>query len=156
MTSRTPTLGVVGILVLLVSIPGDVGAGREVPDFSGSWQLNEELSEDPRSKMRQRRESTGGGLGSGRGGMGRGSGMGDPEAMRDRMRRMEQGSKTLTILHVEPQMTIRTADDRERGLHTDGRKQGRTGGGGTGAEDRCDPRFPHPRSRVISGCRDGG
>ncbi len=56
--------------------------------------------------------------------------MGDPEVTRDRMRRMEQGSQTLTILHVEPELTIRTADDRERLIYTDGRKQARTSGVG--------------------------
>lgn len=130
MTRRSPTLGVLGILALLMSIPGEVGAGRDVSDFSGNWQLNEDLSEDPRSEMRERMEARGGGMGRGGGGMGRGGGMGDPEAMRDRMRRMEQGSKTLTILHVEPELTVRTADDRERVIYTDGRKQVRTGGVG--------------------------
>ena len=137
MTGRSATLGVLGILALLVSIPGEVAAGRDISDFSGNWQLNEDLSEDPRSEMRERMEARGGGMGRGGGGMGpggggmgRGGGMGDPEAMRDRMRRMEQGSKTLTILHVEPELTVRTADDRERVIYTDGRKQVRTGGVG--------------------------
>ena len=138
MTRLNPTLGVLGILALLMSIPGEVGAGHDVSDFSGTWQLNEDLSEDPRSEMRDRTQSRrgggmgrgGGGMGRGGGGMGRGSGMGDPEAMRDRMRRMEQGSKTLRILHVEPQMTVHTADDREQLIYTDGRKQERTGGVG--------------------------
>ncbi len=138
MTRLNPTLGVLGILALLMSIPGEVGAGRDVSDFSGTWQLNEDLSEDPRSKMGERMGRGGGGMGRGGGGMGRGGGgmgrggggMGDPEPMRDRMRRMEQGSETVTILHVEPQMTIRTADGRERLIYTDGRKQERTGGVG--------------------------
>ncbi len=124
---RKPLLGVLGILALLMSIPGEVGAGRDVCDFSGTWQINKDLSEDPRAKMQQRTQSRrGGGMGSGGGG--RGPGMGDPQAARDRMRRMEEGSRTLTILHVEPELTIRTADDRERLLYTDGRKQQRTGG----------------------------
>ncbi len=138
MTGRSPTLGVLGILALLMSIPGEVGAGRDVSDFSGTWQLNEDLSEDPQSKMRERMESRraggmgpgGGRMGRGGGSRGRGPGGGDPGVTRDRMRRMEQGSETLTILHVEPQMMILTADDRERLIYTDGRKQMRTGGVG--------------------------
>lgn len=145
MTRRSPMLAVVGILAFLMPIPGELGAGRNVADFSGAWQLNEELSEDPGSIMRESMESRGGGgmgrggggmgrggggMGRGGGGMGRGSGMGDPQAMRDRMRRMEHGNDTLTILHVESEMTIRTADDRERLIQTDGRKHARTGGVG--------------------------
>ena len=119
------------LLFLLMPIPGLAQAGRNVSDFSGTWQLDENLSEDPQAAMSGKIESRGGGgPGRGGGGMGRGSGMGDPQAMRDRMKRMARGSETLTILHVEPEVTIRTADDRERKIYTDGRKQQRTGGVG--------------------------
>jgi hypothetical protein len=43
------------------------------PDFSGAWRLNEDLSEDPRTKMQ---EAGGGRGGRGGGGMGRGGGGG--------------------------------------------------------------------------------
>lgn len=43
------------------------------PDFSGTWRLNEDLSEDPRTKMQE----AGGGHGSRGGGIGRGGGGGE-------------------------------------------------------------------------------
>lgn len=43
------------------------------PDFSGTWRLNEDLSEDPRTKMQE----AGGGRGGRRGGTGRGGGGGE-------------------------------------------------------------------------------
>ena len=105
------------------------------PDFSGTWVLNDELSENPRDKMQEamgnRRgggfggggRSGGGGMGGGgmRGGMGGGRG-GDPGAMSERMRALEEGVKVLKIIHQDPAFNIRYADDRERALFTDGRE----------------------------------
>ena len=40
-------------LLLIGSLQTDTSLAAERPDFSGLWQLNEELSEDPREKMRE-------------------------------------------------------------------------------------------------------
>ena len=60
-------------MAVLCLLSGGILASEERPDFTGSWVINEELSENPRDKMRQ---SMGGGRsgggGSGMGGGGRG------------------------------------------------------------------------------------
>lgn len=63
-------------MLLIGSLQADTSLAAERPDFSGDWQLNEELSENPRDKMM---EKMGGGRGrggsGGKGGGGMGGGM---------------------------------------------------------------------------------
>jgi hypothetical protein len=106
--------------------------GVHLPDYSGSWKLNRELSDDPAQALKDWRGS-GGGSGSsggwhGRGGRGRhggGGGSGDSPG--------ESGSgespssafaalDTLTIRHQEPAITIVDGVGREHRLTTDGKK----------------------------------
>ena len=81
------TVAVTSILTLLLS-PVVAGAAKEKPDFSGTWELNVELSEDPRQQVqemienrrRQAKAPSGGGgggrSGGGAGGAGGGGGGG--------------------------------------------------------------------------------
>ncbi len=121
----------------------------ERPCFSGTWQLNEEMSENPRDKMKEsmgsRRGGMGGGMGGGRmgggmgggrgGGMGRGMGGGkgggrggmggdrggDREEMRARMQAIEEGIRRLEIDHEDAVLTIRYDSGAEQAIYTDGR-----------------------------------
>ena len=110
------------------------------PDFSGTWTLNEDLSEDPRTKMRE----AGGGRG-GRGGGGFGGRGGDGGRRPRRRRRRRRGrrpataedgggdgasrlgetlaaQKVLTISHKDPELVITDLNGRSRTLFTDARK----------------------------------
>ena len=75
-STNLATLLALGLLFVWLSAAA-LGA-PETPDLSGSWQMDEELSEDPMEKMREQRGGgmrSGGGIGGGGGG-GRGGGMG--------------------------------------------------------------------------------
>jgi len=121
-------------MLLIGSLQTDTSSAAERPDFSGSWRLNEELSENPRDKM----EEMGGG-GRGRGGMGGGSsgggmgggdrqggggpggrGGGSREDMQARFQARIERIETLEILHQDPEMVIGFADGSNRTIYTDG------------------------------------
>jgi hypothetical protein len=88
------------------------------PDLSGTWKLNEDLSEDPRKKMQEAGGGRGGGGGTGGGGgMGGGGGGG---AMR--LSESFAAEKVLTISHKDPQLVITDLDGRQRTLFTDARR----------------------------------
>lgn len=67
---RIPIAEVVAVLwCLILALPSQAAASGR-PDFSGTWKLNEELSDDPYEMMQtmeQRRAQ--GGMGGGGGGM---------------------------------------------------------------------------------------
>jgi len=119
------------------------------PDFSGTWKLNTDLSEDPREKMQEARGSSGrgGGFGGGgRGGMGGGGGRGGSGGMGGmggiggggrhggggsdakggdgaaRLGETLAAQKLLTISHKDPELVIRDLNGRSRALFTDARK----------------------------------
>jgi hypothetical protein len=114
------------------------------PDFSGTWKLNEDLSEDPRTKMREAGGGRGGGGGGGfggrggmgggggRGGMGGGTGGGHRGGGGDSGDSSGDGSsrfaetlaaqKVLTISHKDPQLVITDLNGRARTFFTDARK----------------------------------
>jgi hypothetical protein len=122
------------------------------PDFSGTWRLNEELSEDPRQKMQEAGGGRGGrggggmgrggggaeGGGGGRGGMGGGSGRGgmgggggrhgggdSGEGSGDRVARLSENlaaQKVLAISHKDPQLVVTDLNGRARTFFTDARK----------------------------------
>ena len=119
-------------MVVLCSLPGGFFASVDHPDFTGSWLLNEELSESPRDKMRQGMSGGGGGgMGGGRGGGsmgGRGGSMGgrggpmgggDPEAMRKRLADAAARAASLEITQGE-ELSILYADGSLRVVPVDG------------------------------------
>lgn len=125
-------------MVVLCLLPGGILASEERPDFTGSWVLNEELSENPRDKMRQSMgggRSGGGGMGgggmggggrggSGMGGGGRGGSMGGPgggdrEAMQQRMAELAARIARLEITQDE-ELSILYADGSLRVVPVDG------------------------------------
>jgi hypothetical protein len=112
---------------------------KTVPDLSGTWQINEDLSQTPQQAMRQATESLPRGPQGGRGGRGGpgrrggggfpggggggegfpgGPGGGPPPEERHGF---EEAAATMTIAWSAPQLTV-TAGDRKRVLWTDGRK----------------------------------
>jgi len=117
------------------------------PDFSGTWTLNEDLSEDPRTKMQEAgggrgpRGGGGGGWGGrgggggggfgGRGGMGggghrgggdSGDGGGDGGDRSSRFAENLAAQKVLTISHRDPEVVITDLNGRARTFYTDARK----------------------------------
>jgi hypothetical protein len=123
----------IALVIVPLLVPAFVTAGDEHPDFSGTWLLNEELSDDARKLVREailaRR-----GQGMGEPGRGRPGGPGGDRGswsrmgeMRDRMRQMEEGIQRLTIAQSESEMTIRNAIDREYVIFADSRKRTRKG-----------------------------
>jgi len=129
--------GLIALLVLALLVPASAGAGDERPDFSGTWLLNEELSDDARKLVRDAiRARRGQGMGEpGRGDPGGAGGrtgawsrMGE---MRERMREMEEGIQRLTIVQSASELTIRNAIDREHVIVADGQKRTREGAFGS-------------------------
>jgi hypothetical protein len=115
------------------------------PDFSGTWKLNADLSEDPREKMRDARGSSGGRGGGGFGGGGGGFGGGGRGGMEGggmggggrrgggdsgdrgvdgatRLGETLAAQKVLTISHKDPELVIRDLNGRSRTFFTDARK----------------------------------
>jgi hypothetical protein len=110
------------------------------PDFSGTWKLNTDLSEDPREKMQEARGTPGGrgggsfggrggGFGGGgRGGMGGGGRRGGGDSgdrgvdAATRLGETLAAQKVLTISHKDPELVIRDLNGRSRTLFTDARK----------------------------------
>jgi len=137
------------ILCGVLSGPLASAASADRVDFTGSWQLDENLSEDPLAEMshamdeqRRAREMAGdqGGIGGGMtgGGTGTGGGMGsgpvrvDDTLERERMeRRLDELGKRLeemSVTHEGDKLIVRYADGHERILYTDGKKHYRESG----------------------------
>jgi hypothetical protein len=102
------------------------GAPLPLPDYSGVWKLNRDLSDDPARALKDVRGGgsgySGGWHGRGRGGRhGAGGGAGEGSS--------ESGEtpafaamETLTIRHADPEMTIVDGVGREHRFTTDGKK----------------------------------
>lgn len=132
MTKRAIFPSGIGLLVLLAMFAGR-GLAAGPGNLSGTWSLNRELSDDPREKMREARESGGG---PGRGGGFRGHrGGGGPAGLRGRRRDgggAESGSadsedlmrafEKLSIVHRDPELRITDGFGREHVLYTDDRR----------------------------------
>ena len=146
-------------LLLVLSTPSTVRAD-ERPNFSGTWQLNEELSEDPREKMREQRSrggfgrggagggfgrgGAGGGFGRGgagggfgRGGAGGGSGGGQGQGQRQGRgggQGLGQGAERLEIVHDGASFSVTDAAERSRQVEIDGEVQALTSPNGGSIE----------------------
>ena len=136
--------------------------GLDMPNLSGTWQLDKDASDDPKKVMEEARAAApggggpGGGGGHGGGGHGHGGGaMGGGGSSGGSGGRHGSGSgnggepgapgpdpemlaalETLTISHAEPKLTIKDASGRERVVFTDGRviEEERSHGGKTKVE----------------------
>jgi hypothetical protein len=108
--------------------------GADLGDLSGTWKLNRDASDDPRKKMEEARDQSGG-SGGGSGGGGGGSGMGGHHGgHRGGGRSGGDGSQSggafeppsgvdeLHIEHRDPKLVITDGAGREHVLYTDGRK----------------------------------
>ncbi|MFQ5524625.1 MAG: hypothetical protein ACE5GX_00055 [Thermoanaerobaculia bacterium] len=136
-------------LILFLGLAAAAGAAAESrnghPDLSGSWTLNEGMSENAIDKMREMR-SKGlvgrGGLGGPPGGTGRGGGLDTGSWGRGRGGRrgrglegdrhgplatIDDGVDAIAIRETDDQLSITYSDNRLRILFTDGRKDKRTG-----------------------------
>lgn len=122
------------ILVLGVRFaltPAVAAAPLPLPDYSGVWTIDRELSDDPSQALKEWRDSSsppsssGGSHGHGRGhghGGGGGGSAGDDAQAQSADPRGFAALDTLTIRHSEPEITIVDATGRERRLTTDGKK----------------------------------
>src|SRR5215472_4905700 len=107
-------------------------AALDLPNLSGTWQLNKDQSDDPEKVMKDARSSSGGSRGFSGGGMGGGRrhGGGGGGSRGDNGDSSSSGGfnerfaalETLTIEHKDPTLSITNASGRERTLYTDGRK----------------------------------
>ncbi len=102
------------------------------PDLSGFWVLNEELSDDPRSKMKEFKNGKsqgfhGRGMGGGMGGGGGGGRMdGGPKKggmgpSRTAMARIVRPARSIKIKHEDPLLVIVDDQGRKRRIYTDNR-----------------------------------
>ena len=120
------------LAVLLLLSVSPIGAAETPPDLGGTWQLNQELSDDVAAQMRdainRQRYSSRGDMTPGAGGAatraGRENAGGSRErsAMRQRLADLSRGVETLVIASGENRLSIRYADGRERVLDTTGEK----------------------------------
>ena len=102
--------------IRLAASPAVAAETLPLPDYSGVWKLNRELSDDPAQALKDMRGSSGGSSGwHGRGGRGRHGGSGGSG---DGVAALE----TLTIRHSEPEVTIVDGAGREHRFTTDGIK----------------------------------
>ncbi len=133
MHRRQAALAVLTLFAVSICASGVASAAPDDthPDLSGTWQLNEALSDDVAIKMREALEARqsqmmggppGGGSVGGMGG-GRPGGTGDVGGMQARLAELEAGTRTLVIRHDEPEISIELADGRTRRHFTDNRKQ---------------------------------
>ncbi|HKD16452.1 MAG TPA: hypothetical protein VKG23_01195 [Thermoanaerobaculia bacterium] len=127
-----------GIALAAATLAGPQGlAALDLPNLTGTWQLNKDQSDDPEKVMKDARSSGGGGgrgfSGGGGGGMGMGRHHGGGGGGRGGNGDSSSGSsggfderfaalETLTIEHKDPTLSITNAAGRERTLYTDGRK----------------------------------
>jgi hypothetical protein len=113
--------------VRLALAPAAAGETVQLPDYSGVWRINRDLSDDPAQAMRDFRGSSSGRSGGwhGRGGgHGRRSG-GDDSSGTDQgggERPALAALDTLAIRHKDPEFVIADGSGRERRLTTDGKK----------------------------------
>jgi len=146
MKSTTRFIGLALPILTCGVLLASASLAAEQPDFSGTWKLNQELSENPREKVMEGMSKGGGGRGGGGmaggrqggGGMsggGKGGGMrgggggrsdeggrgSDREGMQERLSEREERIQQFTIVHEDPSLRFRYADDSENLFYTDGR-----------------------------------
>lgn len=140
-----PALWTVGLLALAVLLPGASGAGERpaVPDLSGTWKLNDEVTWRMLQGMREREHGPGPGRGGpmgrpGGGGPRGGGGEGQPPGggpgrpgghggFRGAQLPSLEALDELTISQHDGTVTITDAGGRARVLRTDGKKTRDTG-----------------------------
>ncbi|MBO0720513.1 MAG: hypothetical protein J2P41_06815 [Blastocatellia bacterium] len=129
------------------------------PNFSGTWQLNRQLSDDPQAKVKEAMGPLGGVAGAiGRaGGKGRKQrGGGKPE---DRMKNNLLMAESLKIVHTDPE--FRVAADGENGVSktffTDGRPvRNSTERRGKEVEEETTARWQGEQLVVVTQMGQGG
>jgi len=122
-------------LALLVLAGTGGGLATDLPNFSGKWKLNKNLSDDPQKKLQEAGSGSGGRGGRGGGGWGghrsrstqsdQGSGSDGSSggtAARPNFEAMNHAMESLKIEHHEPELHVTDADGHESVFYTDGRK----------------------------------
>lgn len=118
-----PRIAIVAIYLLFMPFLALAAEAEERPDFSGTWLLNEELSDDLEEKLAEMRSQAGrggGARGGGRGRGGRGGGRGGGEDGQGRAAAIQRGAERLTITQQESSMSITDGSDRQRTVTLDG------------------------------------
>jgi hypothetical protein len=139
MTVVTVVFAVLAVGLLLIPSPTAAGEMSSV-DISGRWRINDNLSDDPREVMQQKKQEmrasrgAGGGLEGGRGGRGGGGfgggkfgggGSRNQEEMQERFRQLEQGRRDITILQQGDDVTMIYAGGDTITVVADGKKHKR-------------------------------
>lgn len=118
-----------------------------LPNLSGQWHLNKDVSDDPQQKLHPDSEGGSGGSGSGGSSGSGGRGFGGRRGRRGSSGddgsgtpgpSLFEGRATLTIRHQEPELRITDGAGRERVIYTDGREveEERSFGGTTKVQAR--------------------
>ncbi len=133
-------VGAAVVGMLLASMAGAAQEVLAVPDLSGSWELNQERSDDPGERVDEAMRNWVGrpaGPGGSRGG-GPASGAGDQRRqVREQVEALVAAPRVITITHAEPVLTLESAlpdSPFEQTLYTDGRKFRRRGARGDEVE----------------------
>jgi hypothetical protein len=141
MTLRTS--GFALLILGVLSGPAVPAAAADRVDFTGTWLLDEDRSDDPVSKMNETMDErqrlmhvsegqgpmTGGGMPPpGAMGGGRDEGEPDREKIRERLEKLNERFAMMTVTHEGEKLIVRYADGHERVMITDGKKHYREAG----------------------------
>jgi hypothetical protein len=109
------------VLLLVLTVTGPIQAAT-IPDLSGKWSMNRELSEDAKAKL-EKAFPTLGAVGPRGGDKGTQADARDAERgqARRRIEALIEASETLDITQINQELTVVEGNLRERKFYTDGR-----------------------------------
>jgi hypothetical protein len=109
------------VLLLALTVIGPIQAAA-IPDLSGKWSMNRELSEDAKAKL-EKAFPTLGSVGPRGGDKGTQADARDAEReqARRRIEALMEASETLDITQIDQELTVVEGNLRERKFYTDGR-----------------------------------
>ena len=104
------------LICLALTNTAQVNATADQPNFTGTWRLNRELSDNPQEKVKEAIGKKGGRLGKVMGG----------RVAQDRMKDIASAAELLRITHNDPEFQVSGNNNLMRRLYTDGRKVNNT------------------------------
>ena len=104
------------LICLALTCAARINAADEQPNFTGTWRLNRELSDNAQEKIKEAVGKKGGMLGKIMGG----------RVAQDRMKDGASMAEVLRITHNDPEIQVSGNNNLTRRLFTDGRKVSNT------------------------------
>lgn len=121
---RRSLIGMCALICMALAYASRGDAMNGQPNFTGTWRLNRELSDNPQEKLKEAIGKRGGALGRMMGG----------RAAQDRMKNIEGMAEVFKIVHNDPEIQVTGNNNVTRRLFTDGRKVSVTAPNGESVE----------------------